>query len=396
MAHASGYGIFTQGARALGRADASIASLDSPSAIFFNPALLTDLEGTQGEFGTTLIFPDRSYAGATNAETEDSLFYPTTLYLSHELNDDVTFGLGVFNPFGLGTDWPDNWEGRYLATRSEIVTYDIRPVVAWQASDRLSLSFGIDYVYLEAELERMIDFTGFGPLNPDGHQLFSGDGDGFGYNLGLQLNFSESISLGLFYRSEVDIDVDATSNFSVPAAFSALFPTTRAHTELTLPQQIFVGLAYQISPELLVEASVRWEGWSTFDQLRIDLDQPVAGSTVEIQPRNWDDTFAYSIGGEYQLNASTTLLAGYLYGENSVPDATFEPAIPDSDSHLFCIGATHQIDKIQLTASYGFQHQLDRTKNNAIAPPPSPQASSVNGKYESDLHLLGFSVGYKF
>ncbi len=388
MAHASGYGIFTQGARALGRADASIAELDSPSAIFFNPALLSDLEGTRGEFGTTLIFPQRSFSGATSVDTEDDFYYPTTLYVSHELDDTLTFGFGLFNPFGLGTDWPNDWEGRYLATRSEIVTFDLRPVIAWQATPSLSLSAGIDYVYLDAELERMVDFS-IVPA-PDGHQILSGDGDGFGFNLGLSWQLSEETRFGASYRSEVDIDIDAKTTFTVPAPLASFFPTTGAQTDLILPQQFFAGISHKVNDQLLLEFSVRWEDWRAFDQLKIDLNQTVGpppfDTDQEIQIRDWHDTWAYSLGGEYKLNDETTLLGGYLFTENAVPDTTFEPAIPDSDSHLFCFGVNHQWGSYDFSASYGFQHQQGRSKDNAPA----------NGKYESDLHLVGFSLGYRF
>jgi long-chain fatty acid transport protein len=155
-----------------------------------------------------------------------------------------------------------------------------------------------------------------------------------------------------------------------------------AKTELTLPQQLFAGIAYDITDKLLIEFSLRWEDWTAFDQLEIIPD----GFPTEVQVRDWHDTWAYSLGGEYKLDQETTLLAGYLFTENAVPDATFEPAIPDSDSHLFCIGLNYQWDRYDFSASYGFQHQQGRNKITVPA----------DGEYESDLHLVGFSLGYRF
>lgn len=397
MAHASGYGIFTQGARGFGRANASIAKLDdTPSVVFFNPALLSELDGTRVEAGTTLIFPQRSFSGVTSAETEDTVYFPSTLYLSHKLSEDFSLGFGFFNPFGLGTDWPDDWEGRYLATRSEIVTYNLRPVVAWQALPSLSVAVGVDYVYLNAELERMIDFG----IAEDGQQKFSGDGDGFGYNLGLSWQIFDPLKFGMAYRSEIDIDISATTEFRVPSSlpgFIPLFPTTGASTSLTLPQQLTAGIAYDVTEALLLEFSVRWEDWTAFDQLHIVLDQsvgPPPGLSEETQQRDWHDTWAFSLGGEYKLADKTTLLAGYLFNENAVPDSTFEPGIPDSDSHLFCIGLNQQWSRWDLSASYGFQHLVDRVKNNDVDDPAT--GTDTNGTYMSDIHLLGLSVGYKF
>src|ERR1039457_2613394 len=97
-AFASGFGIFTQGAEALGRANAVVASGDGPSVLFFNPALMNRLPGTQMEVGTTLIFPQREFRdrNGTTSSTRDEVFYPSTVYLTHAFNNTLSAGLGVF------------------------------------------------------------------------------------------------------------------------------------------------------------------------------------------------------------------------------------------------------------------------------------------------------------
>src|SRR5512133_1273185 len=157
-AYGSGFGVFTQGASALGQADAVVAHNDGPSAIFFNPALLNRLAGTQIEVGTTLLFPSRDFKSSTTgttASTEDTLYYPSTFYVSHAFNDKISAGLGIFNPFGLGTEWNGNWEGRYLATKSTIETYNFNPVVSYRITPALSFAAGLDVIYLDASLEQI-------------------------------------------------------------------------------------------------------------------------------------------------------------------------------------------------------------------------------------------------
>ena len=53
-ASGTGFSVFTQGAKALGQANAVIAHAESPSTLFYNPAIMNDLPGTQVEIGTTL------------------------------------------------------------------------------------------------------------------------------------------------------------------------------------------------------------------------------------------------------------------------------------------------------------------------------------------------------
>jgi long-chain fatty acid transport protein len=87
---------------------AVVAHTDSPSTIFFNPAQMNKLDGTQLELGTTFLIARREFNSATSgntSETKDDVFFPSTFYITHKFNEKVSAGLGVFNPFGLGTDW---------------------------------------------------------------------------------------------------------------------------------------------------------------------------------------------------------------------------------------------------------------------------------------------------
>lgn len=387
-AHGSGFGIFTQGASALGQADAVIAHGDGPSAVFFNPALINSLPGTQVEIGTTLIFPRREYTDSSgdSTHTKDTVFYPSTFFLTHAVNDSISAGLGVFNPFGLATDWGNTWSGRYLATKSKIESYNINPVVSWRVAPFLSVAAGLDIVLLDATLKNKIS-TPYGDVS----QKFSGDGTGIGFNVGLLIDSGKGLTLGASYRSEVKIDIDGKAEFDVPnSALAAYFPDTDGKTTLTLPQQVFAGIAYQPIDPLVLEVGMRWEDWSSFDRLRIILDQPVAGSSVATYPRNWHSTFAVNAGGKYRINDLFSVMAGYLYGWNPVPDSTFEPAIPDSDTHLFCLGGEMHVDRMTLSLGYAYQLQKDRTKTT------NQYGSVANGTYESDLHLLALSLGYRF
>ena len=377
-ARASGFGIFTQGASALGQANAVVAHSDGPSAVFFNPALLNRLPGTQVEVGTTLLFPTRDFKSATTgatASTEDVLYYPSTFYVSHAFNDKISAGLGIFNPFGLGTEWNGSWEGRYIATKSKISTFNINPVASYQITPSLSFAAGLDVVFLDASLERKL-FTG----GPDLNTKFKGDGTGLGYNLGLAYDLGHGISLGASYRSEVDVEVKG--NFHIDALLD-----TGAKSSITLPRQLMAGVAYQPNDRLTVETGFRWEDWSSYRQLKLDLD---TGGPLPPDIKNWDDTFAVNIGSKYRLNDTFSLLGGYLYGWNPIPNDTFEPAIPDANTHLFSIGTQMTFTRLKLAVSYAYQLQEERIKNNAVG------GGIANGTYNADIHLVGISLGYHF
>lgn len=292
QSHASGFGIFTQGADSLGQANATVAHSDGPSAVYFNPALLTSLSGTQIEVGTTAVMPSRKFKSdldGSRDKTEDKVYFPSTFYLSHQINERWSAGLAVFNPFGLGTVWDSDWEGRFIATKSRITTFNINPAVACQVTPKLAIGAGIDILLLDAKLKNKIDLSGFG--QPDADQKFTGDGEGIGFNLGLHLQLTDSLSFGAAYRSEVKIDVDGKAEFNAPAPVAFLFPETDGETSITLPAQFTAALAYKFSPAWTIEAGVRWEEWTSFDELTIDLDQLVAGQSSMTYPRDWVPLF---------------------------------------------------------------------------------------------------------
>lgn len=381
----SGFGIFTQGASALGQGAAVVAHNDSPSAIFYNPALINSLPQTQLEMGTTLIFPAREFtsnATGVTTGTEDNVFFPSTFYITKVFNNSVSAGLGIFNPFGLATTWPADWEGRYIATKSELKTYNINPVASYRVTPNLALAVGLDIIFLDAELENKLPSAALGVPGPsfDVAQKFKGSGNGIGYNLGLLMNISDAVSIGASYRSEVKIDADGDLSLSI------IPQTITGNATITLPQQFSAGIAYKPSEKWVLETGMRWEDWSSFDQLKIDI----AGQPPAIYPRDWRGTLAINAGGKYRVNAGLAITAGYLYGWNPAPDNTFEPAIPDSNIHLFCLGGEAQFGRVKISLGYAYQLQYERHKSTNLYGP------IANGKYNSHIHLLGLSLSYKF
>ena len=423
QAFASGYGVFTQGASALGQANAVVAHATGPSSLYFNPALLNDVPGRQIEIGTTVIIADRyvDYTDGGSADSDDSWNFPSTFYYTHQINESLTAGIGVFFPFGLSTGWSDDYEGRYLGTAGDITTTNINPVLSYRVNNRLSLALGLDALYLDATLEKNINQTaayiltdlqlsgGVGgalpalqaPL-PDISQKFVGDGWGYGYNLGLLYKANDQINLGATYRSHVDVDVKGSALFSgVDPILSSAFSDTGGHSRIRLPEQMTAAVAYKGVPDLIVETGVRWENWESTEDLVVDLDQPVFGQSSDIVPRDWKATWSYNLGVHYTLNDNVALNAGYLYGENAVPGDTFEPLVPDTDAHLFTFGVDYTTGNWVVSGAFGYEYHEDREKSNSLGDPlgsvlAGQPVYTANGNYESEIFLAAFSLGFHF
>lgn len=417
QAMASGYGVFTQGASGLGQANAVVAHPTGPSSLYFNPALLNDVPGRQVEIGTTAVFTERSVKLEDGREENavDGESYPSSFYYTHQANEKITAGIGIFFPFGLSSEWEKDYQGRYIGTYAEMFSLDINPAVSWRVNPKLSLAAGLNFVYVDTDLRSMINqgaaytilAATLGPLPPAGmlddiEQKFTGDGWGHGFNLGALYKLTERIAIGAAYRSKVKLDVEGKLRFSGADPVLALaFRDSYAETAIDLPAQFVAGVATKVSDDLTVEFGVRWEDWDINDRQTLILQNPLLGETSISIDRNWRSTWACNLGGRYQVNKTLAISAGYLYGKDAVPDATFEPIFPDTDVHLLTVGSDLNFGSWTLSAAFGYEYHDSRSKNNAVGDPlgsllSAEATGTANGRYTTDIYLLGLSAGYKF
>jgi long-chain fatty acid transport protein len=170
-AGASGFQLKEQSVSGLGNAYAGAAAIaEDASTIFFNPAGMARLQGTQVQGNLHLIVPEGKYIKASATDTlgsaltggnggdgaQDALV-PATYFL-WDISPQWKFGLGLNSPFGLVTSYDDNWVGRYHAITSSLQTIDIQPSVAYKFSDQLSIGVGLQAQYAKARLTNAIDF----------------------------------------------------------------------------------------------------------------------------------------------------------------------------------------------------------------------------------------------
>jgi len=422
-AFASGFGVFTQGASGLGQANAVVAHPVGPSSLYFNPALLNDIPGRQIELGTTAIQADRSIkldSGGT-ADGEKNWNFPSNAYYTHQASNKLSVGFGLFFPFGMSTEWDDDYEGRYLGTSGEITTLNINPVISYRFTEKLTVAAGFSLLYLDATLNNNINQTAAytltdlqlsggmggalpaltGPL-PDIEQEFEGEGWGHGFNLGLIYKVTDRISIGATYRSHIDVSAEGRATFSnVNSILATGISDTNGQTDIRLPAQATAGVAFYVTPKLVIETGVRWEDWASTDELKIELNTAVLGQSASTTPRDWKSTWSYNIGGQYRVNESFALNAGYLYGENAAPDSTFEPLVPDTDAHLFTFGAELNQNSWKVIAAFGYEHHDSRNKNNSLGDSlgsalAGQPVSTANGTYDTDIFLYGLSAIYSF
>src|SRR5262245_62526047 len=131
MAHATGYALYEMNARAHGQAHAYICRVDDPSAVWYNPAALTRIEGHDLYASTTWISTSGEHIDLPGNSTEmvGGDFLPTNIYASFPINDKFKMGVGFYQPFGLVTEWPATSNEAFLSRRADLKTFYITPSV---------------------------------------------------------------------------------------------------------------------------------------------------------------------------------------------------------------------------------------------------------------------------
>ena len=361
MARAQVPRIQGQGAAASAMNSAFAAQADDPSALHYNPAGMTQLQGLQfmaGAIGSGGSTNFTSLTGVTaRGDRNGSAAWPPPghLYLTANLGDlgitvlrNLTVGIGLTVPFGSLTRWPSDGPFRSSTTFSALPLLDIKPTLAYKVMENLSLGLGADiYTFSgligEGQVEKEFISPGAPafPLVPAGSKVeLAGKDTAAGFNVSLLYTALRNIdgkplaNIGIVYRSQVTLHLSG-------ALLANGAKVSDADANLVLPQ-IFTG-AIAIWPvrtnerEWKLELDVDHVGWKSVRNLDVSLGN---GVTLP-QPQHWRNTYAVMIGSEYKWlaleslpNWEVAMRAGYTNQQNQMPDSTFDPGVPSSDLHI--------------------------------------------------------------
>jgi long-chain fatty acid transport protein len=442
---AGGFLIYEHGASATGMADARTAITGDVNALYFNPAAITELEGLQLQVGTTGILPYVHYQAAGNpvpprtytrysgevVEVNDGLhdqdakikFYtPVHLYVAFRIPDTgISVGYGLNNPFGLGTHWPGDWDGRFITTASEMSTFFNQPVVAVDIAElagfkdklKLSLAVGYNFVYATALLEQHIDLRVAERLSADpavlgaeGQMRMTGEAVGHGWNLALYAELPGLVAVGASLRSGVSLPFDGTVKFGFnPAGDRALQVLSTAIPEKTggsvtidLPMNMNFGLAFLGVQGLRVALDFYVSLFSSYDELDMKFDCVEAGTCdLDMDPMeaDWGTSWQVSLGAEYMLTDALVVRAGYATSFSPVPDRTLDPSLPDGRQDQFCAGIGYhagfwKVDVGYMLALWSVEKDNDVGREDVSGNP----LGKANGRYSTVSHLLALSFSF--
>lgn len=350
------------------------AARNTPAAGFFNPATMGRLAGSSAEASAHYIavqfaFTDagssnafgRPQQGARRADGAEPAWVPN-LHLGGRLGERFGLGLSVTAPYGLVTEYPDDWVGRYHALRSELTTVNVNPTLAWNVDERFTIGVGGVWQHASAELTNAVDFGALArivlpqvspvPIPPeflpdsgdpafDGLSRLDGDDDGWGWTAGF-LWQGERTRVGVGYRAEIDHTLEGDVTITLPPQVAELAGTERivepGNADLTTPQSLNLGLQHDVGQQWTWLAGATWTDWSSFES--IVVVDPETGEVISRQPEDWDASWRVSAGFEYRYDPAVEFRFGVEYDATPVPDDRLTARIPDADRYWLATGIT--------------------------------------------------------
>src|SRR5262249_18276794 len=149
-----------EGPAAAALAGAFTARADDPSAVFYNPAGILQLDGTRLMVGGSGALPSLALdRGEHNQSSQDQdLFHFPSVYRPHPFSDHFGFGVGIYDPFAQQVEWKKDFPGRFIARENRLRVTALNPVVAFGAGD-WSFAVGGSLLRGDATFTRNLDFS---------------------------------------------------------------------------------------------------------------------------------------------------------------------------------------------------------------------------------------------
>lgn len=418
-ASAGGFYIQEQSAAGIGRAQAgNVAIADDPSTLFFNPAGLTQLPGIQVNSGLDLIVPDASLKD--NGTTVSSPFSKTSrvqggnggnpgaaspipdFYISAQIPDSpVTLGFGVTAPYGFASKFEQNSFARYDSIDSFIETFDFAPTVAVKVNDWLSVGVGLDEQYVYAKLRSAVPdpFTP-GTIASDGRLTLTGHVWKTGFNGGLLIQPTPDTNIGISYRYGLTQNIHGSLTVAnLTGLVAAANQQVVGNADLHEPDIIQAGIAHRLTPDLTLLAEFDYYTWSNFQAIDIRTSSPSLGNLVTQE--QYRDTFALSVGAEYQVDPQWRLRGGIKYDQTPTVDQYRDTRVPDGDRVWLAAGFHYQWDEhIGFDGSYAHifltDSNINVTRSFYDTVPAIRTFSNIRATSSVSIDILTAGITYKF
>ena len=389
---AQGFGLNEISTCGLGRGYAAVANgCHDASSIYWNPAAVTNLNGWTWAVGAAAIVIDGKFVQDTTFRTYKgdvpTAIIPNAFVNYHNPSSRLSYGVGAYVPYGLTSQWHDDFPGRFSAKKASLQTIYVQPNVGWQINKNWSIGAGPIIGHSSVELIQSVDLSqqvetiggnsvtlaqlGIPQRTEFARARLKGDAWGYGAHIGIQGKLSPNWTLGLRYLTKIDFkydDADATftqvaTGLVVPAAipnpanptqivipagtsidaivapfFAAGAPLSsqKVGTKISHPSQFQAGFAYTGIPNWEFEADYAFVGYKSFKELPINFSNDSTPDRTLIE--NYNNSSALRLGAEYKFANNVHVRGGFAGVTRAAPDITVTPLLPEQDRANYSLG----------------------------------------------------------
>ena len=377
------------------------------------PAMFQPLGGNGGDAGSLNIIPN--------------------LYVAAPINRQVSVGVGVNAPFGLVTEYDDDWLGRFQGIKSDIKTINVNPSVSWRVTDTFAIGVGVDWQRIDAELTSRLNYSaalvqaagqaaagGAFPaaLVPQIAQLVpglsskvkvEGDDSAWGWNIGFLWDVSPQTRIGGHYRSSIDYDVSGNVSFEHPGVSgkgSALGPIVAGlavgvnnvladggvHASLKVPDIANLSVFHRLNDRIDLMADLQFTRWSVFKELTFVR---TTGQQLASTPENFDDAWRVSVGATYRWNDAWSFRGGLAWDQSPVNSTDRTPRLPDADRYWIAIGAQYRMNR-NLAFDAGYVYIPLKSADIAQNEGSTAANGLIKGSYDANVNIFSVQATYTF
>lgn len=442
---AGGFSLNEQSASAMGVANAgTAANPENATTVFFNPAGMSQLSGTNISFGAAVLDIDaelkdgtgiaqrddgRPVNGGSGGDIADPAVLPN-LYMTHEVNDWMDVGFGLNAPYGLAADYEDDFVGRFFADETELTAVSFSPSIAVNDGNGFSMGAGLNIIYAEGKLTKSQDYSGTeaelnsptqpvppGTLN-DGYADIEGDDVAVTFSFGMLWELTEKTQVGFSGQTGTELELEGDAeigNFpsETSAGLSQSTVTEKAAVPLEIPESLTFGARHRLTDTVTLLAGATWAKWSRFEALDIESredDGPVSSEAgpglgddnlIAHVSENWKDTWQANVGAIWQATPEWALKAGYAWDESPVNDDFRTARIPSGDRDWLTLGAQYASPHSGWTVDVAagvllFEDEEVDEQNYDVNDNPAQGNARFQGTYELDAWSAGVQVSREF
>jgi long-chain fatty acid transport protein len=401
-ASANGFSLLDQDAFATARGEAFVATADNASAVYYNPAGITQLDGDNLRSGIYGIYANLDYhppataanAGSTYHDIDHFAAVPQ-VFLTHTFEAvPLSLGLGVYSPFGGKINWPEDTGFRAVATRGALTYATINPVIAYKVLPSLSIGAGATFNYGKIDSEQGLRPFATPLIN---YFLFKGQGWSFGYNAGIRWQPLDQLSFGATFRSLAHMNMKGYTEFEQQPVIAA--QQLPAQSSYTFPLTTVFGISYRPTTNWNLEVDASYSDWSSFGTVNLQQAPPPFPIQQNIPVTlKWQPSWVYEAGVTRYFGTNWQVSAGYVFNQNSVPDTYYSPLAADMDRYFLSAGAGYKGKRFSLDVAYQFGYGPTHTVSSST-PSSTPgifAGQSADGSYGFTSHAVIATLGVHF